>query len=414
VRRESFGPAQRQHVVRAEGGYLAFVPPPLAPDIHIDRTLLATLSAADRAIGELAGVGRTLPNPDILTAPIVRREAVLSSRIEGTRASLSDLVRFEVDPPARDGHGDVREVFNYLTALDAAIAPDRRLPLSLPLLLEVHRTLLSGVRGGYATPGEFRRSQNWIGPPGCTLDDATYVPPSPERLWECLDAFEKYLYADHVLPPLVTIGCLHYQFEAIHPFVDGNGRVGRLLIVLLLIEWGLLPAPLLDISAWIEPRRDTYYDRLLGVSTQGDWASWIRFFLAGVAEQAADAVRRARQLHRLREDYRARVTTPRASSLLPQLVDALFMTPAMTINRARTILGVSHRAATLTVERLVAAGLLAEVPTVGRTRIFLADEILSAASAEAAIVGEGSGGVAAQLTAGERSAVDLVRPVGEP
>lgn len=343
---------------------------------------MTKLSTADRAIGELAGVGRALPNPELLTAPIIRREAVLSSRIEGTRASLSDLVLFEIDTPTESDRGDVREVFNYVAALDRVLSPNRRVPLSLPLLLEAHETLLSGVRGSYATPGEFRRSQNWIGPPGCTLDQATYVPPPPERLWDCLDAFEKFLYAEHDLPPLAIIGCLHYQFEAIHPFVDGNGRVGRLLIVLLLIEWGLLPAPLLDISAWIEPRRLDYYDRLLAVSTDADWAGWLGFFLEGVAVQALDAVGRARRLHQLRDEYRARVTTARASSLLPQLVDALFATPAMTINRAKQVLGVTHRAATLSVEKLVEAGMLTEVSPRGRTRLFIADEILAVANGD--------------------------------
>jgi Fic family protein len=381
MERQAFSPEQRSHVVRAEGGYTAFVPPPLPPDLPFDRDLIADLSAADRAIGELAGVGRTLPNPEILTAPIVRREAVLSSRIEGTRASVGQLALFELDQPTA-GDDDVREVYNYLAALNAALAPDRRLPLSLPLLLEAHRTLLTGVRGSYATPGEFRRSQNWIGQPGSVINNATYVPPPPERLWDCLDPFEKYLHAEHDLPPLAVIGCLHYQFEAIHPFVDGNGRVGRLLIVLLLIEWNLLSAPLLDMSAYIEPRRDEYYSRLLAVSTQGDWAGWLRFFLRAVAEQATDAVGRAQSLHRLREEYRARVTTARASSLLPQLVDALFVTPALTIARAQRLLDVSRRAATVNVERLVAAGLLTEV-RIGARRYFLAKGIIDVANGSA-------------------------------
>lgn len=376
--RETFAPGRRKHVVRAERGYAAFVPPPLPPELSIDRDLIAKLSAADRAIGELAGLGRILPNPDILTAPLVRREAVLSSQIEGTRASMYQLALFEVDPP-KAGDGDVREVFNYVTALDRMLAPDRRLPLSLPLLLEAHEALLTGVRGGYATPGEFRRSQNWIGPAGCVINNATYVPPPPERLLECLDSFEKYLHSVHDLPPLVVIGCVHYQFEAIHPFLDGNGRVGRLLIVLMLIEWGLLPAPLLDLSAYIEPRRDEYYARLLAVSTRGDWAGWLGFFLSAIAGQAVDAVGRARRLHRLREAYRDRVITARSSSLLPRLVDSLFATPAMTIGRAQRILEVSRRAAVMTCERLTAAGMLVEVRS-GARRYFLAKELIEVAN----------------------------------
>jgi Fic family protein len=236
--------------------------------------------------------------------------------------------------------------------------------------------LLTGVRGGYATPGEFRHSQNWIGSPGCTLDEATYVPPPPERLWECLDAFEKHLHAARDLPPLVTIACAHYQFEAIHPFVDGNGRVGRLLVVLLLIDWGLLPAPLLDLSAYLEPRRDEYYARLLAVSREGDWTGWITFFLETIARQAEDAARRAQTLQVLRDDYRAKVATARSSGLLGLLVDGLFESPAMTIGRARRILDVTHRAATLNVEKLIDAGIVTEIPGRTRRRLFVAQEIL--------------------------------------
>ncbi len=266
---------------------------------------------------------------------------------------------------------------NYVAAVDHVLDPNRRLPLSVSLLREAHAVLMDGVRGGYATPGEVRRSQNWIGPPGCTLDDATYVPPPPEVLWDCLGAFEKYLHAQHELPPLVTIACLHYQFEAIHPFLDGNGRLGRLLVVLLLVEWGLLDAPMFDLSAWIEPRRDDYYARLLATSTDGDWAGWVGFFLTGVAAQARDVVRRARRLGELRDDYRARVTSPRSSSLLGVLVDGLFDVPALTVGKARGVLGVTHRSASLTISKLVEAGILAEVAGRTRNRLFIAPGILA-------------------------------------
>ncbi|WP_410650046.1 Fic family protein [Amycolatopsis sp. cmx-4-54] len=367
---------QRAHLVRSERGYHAFVPPPLPPDVEFDLNLASALSAADRAVGELAGIGRTLPSAAFLVHSMMRREAVLSSRIEGTEATMSDLVLFELQPTASKRGSDVEEVLNYVTALGHVLDPERRLPLSLPLLREAHRVLLTGVRGGYATPGEFRRSQNWIGPPGCVLDTASYVPPPPELLWNCLDAFEKYLHAEHALPPLITIACLHYQFEAIHPFIDGNGRVGRLLVALLLVEWGLLPAPLLDLSAYLEPRRDEYYARLLAVSTQGDWTGWIHFFLSVLGNQAIDARNRAVALHSLRQEYRTRTTSARTSSLLPQLVDALFETPAMTINRAADVLGVTHRAATQNVIKLVDAGVLTEIQSPGRVRLFLAEEIL--------------------------------------
>lgn len=278
----------------------------------------------------------------------------------------------------RDASGDVREVHNYVRALDAALAPDRRLPLSLSLLREAHSTLLTGVRGGYATPGEFRRSQNWIGQPGCMLDEATFVPPPPELLWASLDPFEKYLHASHTLPPVLAIACLHYQFEAIHPFLDGNGRVGRLLVVLLLVEWGLLPAPLLDLSAYLEPRRDDYYARLLAVSTDGDWTGWLMFFLDVVEHQAHDALRRAQRLRDLRDDYRSRVATTRSSGLLGVLVDTLFDTPAITIPQARSLLGVTHRAAMQNVAKLVDAGILWQVGDRARNKLFLATDVLRA------------------------------------
>ena len=379
MRLDGFAKSQLRHVVTADGGYHAFMPPPLPPSVTLGLELVGRLSAADRAVGELAGVGSSLPNQRLLSGALVRREAVLSSKIEGTQASLSDLVLFEAAGQDRDQHSDVGEVFNYVSAMDHVLDPQRELPLSLRLLRDAHCILLTGVRGGYATPGEFRTTQNWIGPSGAVIDNATYVPPPPERIWECLGAFEKYLHADRSLPPLLAIAALHYQFEAIHPFVDGNGRVGRLLAVLLLVEWGLLPGPMLDLSAYIEPRRDRYYESLLRVSTQGDWAGWFSFFLEVIEEQARDATARARRLYDLRTKMRAQVATTRASAMLPLLVDQLFVVPAITINVATAVLGMTSRAASQNLERLVAAGILREIPGSGRTRrLFIAPEVLNA------------------------------------
>jgi Fic family protein len=214
-------------------GYTAFVPNPLPPAIELKQHL-ADLSRADRLVGELRGVARNLPNPHLLIGPFMRREAVLSSRIEGTQASLSDLFFFEASGGQNAEIADVREVANYVRALEFGLKRMEKLPLSLRLIREMHAELMHGVRGEHMTPGEFRRSQNWIGPPGCTLTEAVFVPPPVEEMVTALDAFEKYLHADSTLPPLVRLALIHYQFEAIHPFLDGNGRIGRLLITLLL------------------------------------------------------------------------------------------------------------------------------------------------------------------------------------
>jgi cell filamentation protein, protein adenylyltransferase len=368
--------------VRTLAGADAFVPPPLPPFLSFDTGLVGRLSAADRALGELAGVGRTLPSPHLFTRALVRREAVMSSRIEGTQATLSDLVLFEIERPATP-LGDVQEVANYVTAMDYLLDPQRSVPVSPWLLREAHRILLTGTHGENAMPGQYRDTQNWLGSTGAGIDDASYVPPPVELLPDCLDAFESCLHGKRVLPPLVEIACLHYQFEAIHPFKDGNGRVGRLLVALLLVEWGLLPGPMLDFSGYIERRRQEYYARLLAVSTRGDWAGWVAFFLDAVVVQAKDVLHRARALQQLRDDYRFLITGVRSSSLLPQLVDALFATPALTINAARQLLGVSHRAATLHITKLVDAGLLAEIPASGRVRRFIAPGILAVINGEA-------------------------------
>ena len=249
-------------MVNCPGGYLAFVPDPLPPPLVWDQELTVSLSSADRAVGRLAGEGRRLANPHLLMRPFVRKEAVLSSRIEGTQATLGELLAAEAGAAVDRSPADLREVGNYVTALEYGLDT---LPLSLRLVREMHEHLMRGVRGDVATPGEFRRSQNWIGPPGCTLDNATYVPPPPPELMACLGGWERFLH-DETLPPLVHAALAHSQFEAIHPFLDGNGRVGRLLITLLLVNRGVLPSPLLYLSAYFDATREEYYARLLGVT----------------------------------------------------------------------------------------------------------------------------------------------------
>lgn len=370
-----FSSSQRKHVLRHPTGYHAFLPPPLPPALSFDEDLVASLSDADRGLGLLAGAGEWLPNPHLLIRPFMRREAVLSSKIEGTQASVADLVLFEAAPQVARAH-DVQEVANYVSALELGVQEDRSLPISLRLIRELHRELMTGVRGPHLTPGEFRTSQNWIGPPGCTLVEATFVPAPPDQMWEALDAFEKYLHLDERLPTLVRLALIHYQFEAIHPLLDGNGRVGRLLISLLLHEWKLLPQPLLYLSAYFERERSSYYDLLLGVSREGAWQPWLRFFFDGVAEQSADVVEGARRLFALREEYRGQLHGPRASSLPLKLVDHLFEQSAITVPQAQSLLGVSPRAARLIVIKLEDLGIVSEVTGRSRNRVYLAGGIL--------------------------------------
>lgn len=364
-------------LVKGTHGYWAYMPHPLPPDIELTMELVRELSEADRSLSELAGIARMLPNPHLLIGPFVRREAVLSSRIEGTQASLSDLFFFEAAAMKEKEVPDVREVSNYVRALEYGLHRLKDLPVSLRLIREIHERLMDGVRGENQTPGEFRRSQNWIGPPGCTLMDATYVPPPPQEMQETLDSFEKYLHAQSELPPLIRLALIHYQFEAIHPFLDGNGRIGRLLVTLLLCSYGLLPQPLLYLSAFFERYRDEYYRRLIEVSQLGKWKDWITYFLRGVASQACDAIRRSDQLLKLWQKYRADSQEARASSLLLQLIDELFTYPAITNSIAAKKLSVTPRAAQLNIEKLQNANILREITGKRRNRVYIASEIIS-------------------------------------
>ncbi len=357
----------------AHGGY-AFVPAPLPPAINYTAELVRQLSRADQALSELSGLGRYLPNPHILIAPYVRREAVLSSRIEGTRTNMDELLRDEIESQSGEsGDSDVREVRNYIAALEHGIRRLDRLPLSLRLVRELHKHLMKGVRGEVATPGEFRRSQNWIGKSGSTIETATYVPPPPQEMTEALGAWERFLHERELMPDLVQCALMHEQFEAIHPFLDGNGRVGRLLITLFLIERGRLTQPLLYLSEYIERHRQDYYELLQRVRTHGDWQGWIMFFLAGVADTATKAVAQAGRLMDLREEYRARLrTTPRAVELL----DELFTNPYITVARAASALGVSNPTARQAVAALEKAGMLEEVSGRAWGKLYLAHPIM--------------------------------------
>lgn len=364
-------------VIQTPQGYCAYLPQPLPPPIDFQLPLIRALSEADQAISELAGIARTLPNPHLLIGPFMRREAVLSSKIEGTQASFSDLLFFEAAHAQEGDVSDVREVANYVEALEHGLGRLQELPISLRLMREMHAKLLNGVRGQEKMPGEFRRSQNWIGPPGCTLMDATYVPPPVEEMKEALNLFEKYLHAPTELPALIRMALIHYQFEAIHPFLDGNGRIGRLLITLLLCAEGILSQPILYLSAFFERRRDDYYRLLLSVSQRGAWEEWVSFFLRAVVVQARDAIRRSDKLLHLWQGYRKEIQAVRGSALLLQIVDSLFAYPAITNPRTSRRLSITPRAAQTNIDKLVTAGILKEVTGRRRNRVYVAHGILS-------------------------------------
>jgi Fic family protein len=372
--------------VRVPSGYTAFVPHPLPPRFHWTPELVRALSDADRLVGRLAGEGGRLPNPHLLLRPFVRREAVLSSRIEGTQATLGELLAAEAGAAVERSPADLREVGNYVAALEYGVRRLKKLPLSLRLMRELHAKLMTGVRGNHATPGEFRRSQNWIGPAGCTLVNATYVPPPPDEMAACLEQWEMFLH-DRSLPPLVQVALAHYQFEAIHPFLDGNGRVGRLLITLFLVERGILPTPLLYLSAFFEATRRDYYDHLLGVSMRGEWPIWLEYFLNGVARQAEDALSRAERINNLLMKWRDAVSGAASKAPLA-LVDMLAANPYLTIKKAAKQLDVAFTTAQRAIERLESASIVKEISKAKRDRVYCAMAILNILEEPARLAGQ--------------------------
>jgi Fic family protein len=365
-------------VVRSPQGFWTFIPNPLPPVLSWSAKLISYLSKADRALGELAGLERSLINPHLLVRPFIRREAVLSSRIEGTRTSLRDLFTYEaVQMTLFEIPDDVHEVQNYVKALEYGIDRLEDIPVSLRLIREIHSHLMKDVRGEEWAPGEFRKSPNWIGPPGSTLESAPFVPPLPIEMHKALDQFERYIHSSSEMPPLVRLGLIHYQFEAIHPFLDGNGRIGRLLVSLLLCSWGLLSQPLLYLSAFFESSREAYYDHLLKVSQSGAWEEWLIYFLDGVESQALDAVERIQRLIDLRENYRVRFQSTRATARLLQVIDYLFEKPILTNQHVSKLLDVHYPTAQRYIDQLETEGILHEITGMARNRVYRADEILN-------------------------------------
>lgn len=368
--------------IRVPAGYRAFHPDPLPPKLEWSGALVRTLSEADRLLVGLANEGRRLPNPYALIRPFIRREAVLSSRIEGTQATLGELLASEAGAHVQRSPDDLREVGNYVVALEYGVERLKKLPLGVRLVKELHAKLMAGVRGDYATPGEFRRSQNWIGPAGCTIIDARYVPPPPEVMLECLGAWEKFLH-DRTLPPLAQIAMIHYQFEAIHPFLDGNGRVGRLLITLFLVERNILPAPLLYLSAFFEATRRDYYDGLSGVSERGDWDAWLGYFLRGIARQSEDALSRARRINAQLDEWRNKMAGSRAAL---RVIDRLAANPFITVRNLQRDLKTSFNTTARAILALEGTGIVRQVNEARRDRVFCAEAILAVLEEPARLV----------------------------
>jgi Fic family protein len=359
-------------------GYSAFLPPPLPPELVWTPRLIRALSDADRLIGKLAGEGGRLPNPHLLMRPFLQREAVLSSRIEGTQATLGELLAVEAGAAVERSPDDLREVGNYVAALEHGIALLHELPICVRLIRELHITLMTGVRGHNATPGEFRAIQNWIGQPGSTLATATYIPPPPGEVAPSLAAWETFLHQSE-LPPLVTIALAHYQFEAIHPFLDGNGRIGRLLITLFLIEKKILPTPLLYLSAFFEASRAEYYASLRAVSEQSAWPNawiaWVEYFLLGVARMSEDALSRATRINDLLASWRTGMAGESTKAPL-RIVEILSANPFLTTNGVAASLKIAFTTAQRAIERLERAGIVRPTGDAKRNKVYCAQALL--------------------------------------
>ena len=361
--------------VRQATGYRAFIPEdlPPTPPVDIDLEMQRLLSEADRALGRLEGSIQTLPNPDLFILMYVRKEAVLSSQIEGTQASISDLLKAEAEVFDASTPKDVDEVLNYVKAMNYGLSRLQELPLSIKLIREIHEKLLEGVRGRNLQPGELRQSQNWIGPQGSSLMNATYIPPPHKEAFDALGKLEKFLHTEDHLPPLVKIGLAHAQFETIHPFLDGNGRVGRLLITFFLCQQGILQKPVLYLSHYFKQNRTEYYERLQKTRESGDWESWLKFFLKGVASVAAQATDTARKIVDLRENHRSLITNNfgSAGATGARLLEHLYKRPTVSVNSVRDFLGISYPNANNLVEKFCKNQILFEFTGNARNRQYL-------------------------------------------
>jgi Fic family protein len=352
--------------------FLAFDPRPVPRELDLGSDLVLALSEADQALGRLAGVGGRLPNPHIQIQPYLRREAVASTRIEGTQSTLGEVLSAEARRLPESA--DVREVLNYVRALEIGLGRLESLPLSNRLLREMHVELMRGVRGAERTPGEFRTSPNWIGGGGPA--DAVFVPPPPERLADALADLERYLHEDPPLPILVRCALIHYQFETIHPFLDGNGRLGRLLIVFYLVERRVLHEPLLYLSSYLERHRDEYVTLLQAVREEGDYESWVTFFLKAVTTQATAAVHTAESLLRLETEFRERLRRIRARGQAIDAAEMLIGNPYVSAPRLAETLGLTRQGGQYVIATLGRAGIVELAADDSRPTLYVAREVL--------------------------------------
>ena len=363
--------------VRQITGYNAFIPKNLPPDppIKMNQEMWTLLSQADMALGRLDGSAETLPNPDLFVFMYIRKEAVLSSQIEGTQASLMDVLEYEAHAVRTGRPKDVHEVVNYVAAMNYGLDRLKSLPLSLRLIREIHAKLLEGVRGSDRNPGEFRRSQNWVGPNGSTLASAIYVPPPPYDMGAALDNLEKFLHDETPIPFLIKVGLAHAQFETIHPFVDGNGRVGRLLITFLLCQKEILKRPLLYLSHYFKLNRSEYYDRLQAIRHGGDWEGWLKFYLRGVFEVSQQATETARRIVQMREDHRQMVMNRMGGggAKALALLESLYWMPIVSVKEIARVTSLSYPNANNIAQRFVKMKLLREITGQKRNRRFIYD-----------------------------------------
>ena len=360
--------------VRQKGGYQAYIPKPLPPKppVYFDDELHHLLSEADRALARLDGMTTVLPNADLFVAMYVKKEALLSSQIEGTQASLQGILQFEADMVPTDNINEVKEVINYIRAMDDGLARTSRELFSREILQEIHRTLLKGTRGGKKEPGKIRTVQNWIGPRGSNLYSASFIPPPPEKVPELLEDLRAFIIADDRIPPLIKIGLVHAQFETIHPFIDGNGRMGRLFVTFYLCQKGILARPLLYLSIYLKAHREEYYSLLQEIRFEGDWESWLKFFLRGIIEVSNEALANAREIITLKEKLLDTLVRNNIGGLSAvRLLDLLFAKPVVTVADISSELGISHQPAYDLVNQFETLGIIREITGKKRYKKYL-------------------------------------------